>query len=343
MNHRITPLIAVFLLHICEGIACQELKISEQIVMFWNVENLFDPFCEDGLQGYEFTPSGDKRWTWSRFLKKRDNIAKTILSVRDYYGEYPFIVGFAEVENRFVLNNMIYQTALSQVGYRVVHRESPDIRGIDVALIYRPDIFKVSNVRTIDQKDSTFITRSVLYVKGVLSAIDTLHLFVNHWPSKLGGVKASDKRRMSVAKAIKKELDSLIDVGEKNIIVMGDFNDGINSPALNYLEEEIEGGEERLVNLSRMVDKKSKGTIKYRGRWEKIDHFFVPEAMINIRNRLQFIYVEEKDVYIYAPDFLLEKDNTFLGLKPFRTYIGPRYNGGVSDHLPIVLKLKQIL
>lgn len=272
--------------------------LLEVTVMFWNVENYFDPFDDPLKNDDDFTPEGVKHWTWRRFERKRDGIAKTIISTADGFGSLPVIVGLAEVENKMVLRQLVDKSPLEGFGYGFIHRESPDRRGIDVALLYRKAAFKVFKVDSLRVK--SFPTRDILYVKGMLASGDTLHAIVVHLPSKLGGEKASGGRRDEALAVLDSCLDSIRTVRpEAKIIVMGDFNDGPES--------------------------RKEGTIKFQGVWETIDRFMVYN--LNVSEA------------VYRPYFLLEEDKTYMGMKPRRTFIGPRYNGGLSDHLPIVLKI----
>lgn len=298
-------------------------------VMFWNVENFFDPFDDPEKEDESFTPTGENRWTWQRFLKKRNAVAKTIISVGDVCESPPALVGLCEVENRMVLRQLITKSPLAEAGeFGFIHRESPDRRGIDVALIYRKDRFRP--VLTDSIRTDEFATRDILYVKGILNGSppfrdgDTLHIFINHWPSKLGGERQTSGRREAVTGRLCRFLDSLLAKDSRaDILIMGDFND--TDPAI-----EIPG-------IGRLCPRREDGngfhppgTLKYKGKWEQIDHFFISSPLTRFD-------VEET---IYAPDFLLEEDKAFLGRKPRRTYVGPRYNGGVSDHLPVILTIR---
>ena len=325
------------------GYSQSGLELKNMPVMFWNIENYFDPFDDPLTNDDEFTAAGYRHWTWSRFLKKRDAIAKTILAAGDYYGEYPVLVGLAEVENAMVLNQLCRQTALSKLDYKVIHRDSPDRRGIDVGLLYREEFFEplyVSNIE-ISLPDTSSRTRSLLYIKGVLAGYDTLHLIVSHWPSKIGGEVASMPRRMAVAGKIRTICDSIYVCNKlSNIIVMGDFNDTPGSKPLKYLAG---SGESELKLFSpAKYSGEMQGTIKYKGMWERIDHFYISDYLLKKDDpqALQTIFTDRKSFYIFSPAFLLENDPTYYGRRPFRTYLGPRYLGGVSDHLPIILMLR---
>lgn len=301
--------------------------LSSLILMFWNVENFFDPFDDPEKEDDAFTREGENHWTWQRFQKKKNAVAKTIISTEDTYLETPALIGLCEVENRMVLRQLVGKSPLSEAGeYGFILRESPDRRGIDVALVYRKDTFRP--IKTDSLRTEAFPTRDILYVKGVLQGparapgTDTLHIFVNHCPSKLGGARQTDERRNAVRSRIELFLDSLLsDNIPKDIVIMGDFNDTepeIGIPGIIRLSPEGGGR-----------DSSPHGTLKYKGKWEQIDHFFISGSLLRLPVRES----------IYSPAFLLEEDKSFLGHKPRRTYVGPRYNGGVSDHLPIILSI----
>ncbi|MBQ0122461.1 MAG: endonuclease [Bacteroidales bacterium] len=283
------------------------------VIMFWNVENYFDTYDDPLTEDDEFTPAGTYHWNRSLFQKKRDGIAKTIIAASDRYGELPLIVGMAEVENRYTVRQLTQHSPLSAYNYNYVHRNSPDGRGIDVALLYDADRFHILKVDSLRVKG--FRTRDILYVVGVTrdKAKDTLHIFVNHWPSKRSGDE-STLRRAKVARLLDSCADSILTKNpQARIIAMGDFND--------------DRADTTVRALFHKKARNGKGSYKYKGRWETIDHFFVSQKV----NRLSRMYVFD------AP-FLLEEDKTYLGKKPYRTFVGPKHNGGLSDHLPIILQ-----
>ena len=201
------------------------------MLMFWNLENYFDPF----------PPNEIKFWNWKKFEKKRDNIAKVIMLAKEEYSCFPAIIGVCEVENYFVLYQLTQNTPLARIGYKIIHKDSPDKRGIDVALLYRKEIFRPIETKFFPlfsdtTKKETLKTRLILYTKGIVNNLDTLHVLVNHWPSKSGGEKASEPRRIRVAERVKGITDSLLTANPKaNIILMGDFNDTHNSKSMKIL------------------------------------------------------------------------------------------------------------
>lgn len=299
-------------------------------VVFWNLENFFDPFDDSLTVDEEFTPTGDKHWTWKKFLVKRNLIAKALLSMHDSYGDWPLAVGFAEVENRMVLRQLTERTPLAKLGYGVVHRDSPDSRGIDVGFIYREEYMTVLNVEAravLTGRERP--TRDILHVTAGLHLPgwppDTVHFIINHWPSKFGGEEYSRPFRQAASDTLRRVVDALRDsaCGElPPVIVTGDFNDTPDSEPVVSLQRRT-----GLHNPSLSLHKRGEGTLKYNGRWELIDLFLVSPALRDVR------------MEIYTHSLLLEDDEKFLGQKPFRTYYGPQWHGGVSDHLPIVLLL----
>ncbi len=292
------------------------------LVVFWNVENYFDPFADPLTNDDEFTPKGAYSWTWDRFLKKKNDLAKTLISCgtqEDGTWEAPFIVGLCEIENWYVLSLLVNDSPLAPLDYGIIHRDSPDPRGIDVALLYLKERFlPLAQVYyPLRGEDGLVVkTREILYVKGILDNRDTLHFFVNHWPSKRGGVLA-EGYRMYAADLLLRTVDSICKVSpQARIIVMGDFNELPDSRPLDHLSGK------GMINVSR------EGTYKYRGVWECLDQFLLSP----------FVHKKMEYAKVFKNNYLLERDKTHLGYKPKRTYQGPVYHGGVSDHLPVTLK-----
>ena len=306
------------------------------LVMFWNVENYFDIYDNPNTKDDEFTPMGENHWSSKKFSSKKDDIAKTIMLAADRYGEFPALLGLCEVENRYVLEELVEDTPLARAGYNIIHKESPDSRGIDVALLYREELFTPLETKYIG---FSFPTRDVLYTKGVVNGLDTLHIMVNHWPSKRGNETSSGRKREYVSLKVSHVVDSiLLRNPAANIVLMGDFNDTPASSPMKNLEQ--------LVNLAKWADG-AEGTYKYRESWSVIDQFLVSENLIreessikekNEAFRPQWIYTH-RNMEIFAPEALFAEDATYMGVKPKRTYSGPRYLGGISDHLPVVFKL----
>ncbi len=333
--------------------ALQGMAQDSVMVAFWNMENFFDPF-EDTTRMYnDYTEQGVQHWTVSRFYRKRNNLYKAILAFSK--GMPVGIFGVCEVENEYVLNALFGQTPLKRFNYRWVHYEGPDRRGIDPAIVYSKDQFQLIASEAIpyhNPLDEKGVSRDILYAKFFDYQHDTLHCFVNHWPSKYRGELETVEARNAAARILRHKVDSLFASVETlrtdslprdppKIIIMGDFNDTPDAPCLRevlHARSYGEVGDEKdLVNLfAPPADLGFKGTLKYRESWMVFDQIIVTKSLIN-SNSLHCI---SSDARIVNEPFLLETDVTYHGQKLNRTYVGPKYHGGFSDHLPVVLLLR---
>jgi hypothetical protein len=311
-------------------------------VMFYNVENLFDIYDDSLTRDEEFTPEGERRWNNRRFYNKLNNIYKVIMAVGQW--EPPSIIGLCEIENRLVLDKLIYETPLKNFGYRIIHHESPDRRGIDVALLYREEHFIPFHheaVAVTFSNDTARKTRDILYVKGLVFDKEMIHLFVNHWPSRYGGYMVSKPSRKTAALKLRQKTDSLLNINPNlNIIIMGDFNDNPDDESLQDVllaanpGNSISNGE--LFNLMKLFNNNNTGTLKYRESWDIFDQFIVSGTLLQPDAK---ILIRDFKAEIFAPDFLFEDDKAYFGKRPFRTYTGFKYSGGYSDHLPVYIDL----
>jgi predicted extracellular nuclease len=312
---------------------------------FYNVENLFDTYDDSLTVDEEFLPKGVKGWTYSRYSQKLSNIYKTMAAVGAWGGP-PEIIGFCEIENKKVLSDLVRKTPFLKYDYRIVHEDSPDARGIDVGFIYRPSSFQYIThkaLRLTFDFDTAAKTRDILYICGTVENKDTLHIFINHWPSRRGGQAASEPRRIAAAKLVRSKIDSILQVSpDANIILMGDFNDHAEDKSLHQVlrakhhKEELK--QQDLFNYMYELGKNWKmGSHKYQGHWGTLDHVIVSAALTQKRENK--LFASEKGANIFAGRFLLEQDKKFLGLQPYRTYAGPRFIGGFSDHLPVYIDL----
>jgi len=295
-------------------------------IMFWNLENLFDTEDDSLINDDEFLPGSIRNWNYSKYHSKINKIWKVIVSTGN--PDPPEIIAFAEVENRKVLEDLIKFSPFGSYGYRIIHRNSPDKRGIDVAVVYDPDKLSVDSIGTIKNKLPNKYrpeTRDILYIRFKCNN-SNLNLFVNHWPSKYGGAAITESLRIHSARLLKSICEDKLD---ENVVCTGDFNDSENSKSICCLT-----GDSTLIRLGNQSE--YAGTIKYQGFWETIDHFFVSRILLNPEND---IGTKGKMPMVYAPGYLIEKDKSYGGLKPYRTWTGFQYNGGVSDHLPIILTL----
>ncbi|PKP41124.1 MAG: endonuclease [Bacteroidetes bacterium HGW-Bacteroidetes-10] len=317
-------------------------------ILFWNLENYFDTRDDLSTADDDFTPMGEMHWSRKKFNAKRNAIAKYILLLSG--DNMPVIASFAEVENKYVINQLLMETPLSAYGYGVIHRDSPDRRGIDVALIYIRERYTPVSTQFIRiAADSLLRTRLILYSKGVLDGLDTLHLFINHWPSKFGGERATEGARRAAAEALGRVTDSIFFKNRSaNIVVTGDFNEEPEASAaatIPYLKNlslfasmKYFSDEESSLTTKPVRKNKIQGSIKFMGVWELIDHFLVSPNLLNVNEP---IFCGEGAMEILAHPYLMEEDRKFTGRKPRRTFVGPRYNWGVSDHLPIMLTIKR--
>lgn len=331
---RLLPVI-LFFAFFHEG-NCQDVDLPGLKLMFWNVENTFDTMNDPETQDDDFLPNGVMRWNEFRYWKKINDIYKTITAAGEW--SPPDVVAFCEIENRNVLQDIIYNTPLSRYDYGIIHEDSPDERGIDVCLIYRKDRVEIAGYQYFvpdgvsrDQLGS----RTILYAK-ISSGKDTVHLFCNHWPSRIGGVLAGEELRQKLASAVKKKSDSINLEGRlrAKIIVAGDFNCAPGENEIKILTDNSNNS--FLVNLSAGDASGSPGTYRYKGTWEMIDQVMVSEYLMSCREGL---HAGRESMKIFAPSFLLTKDTGYPGLTPFSMYRGRRYRGGISDHLPVLVDL----
>ena len=297
-------------------------------VAWWNVENLFDTRDDPRIDDDEYTPAGEKHWTRRRLQNKLQGIYKTLAMM-----DLPDVVGLAEVENKYVLRELCQGTPLAQVPYRYVHYDSPDRRGIDVALIYRTDRFRVTSSRPVGISDSTegYFTRDLLAVEGVTADGDSVCLIVGHLPSKRGGDEA-DARRLAAARTIRQlmlELHAAHPAAA--VIAMGDMNATADEDALT---EGMAFGTDSVSpdgirNLTRRLPN-DWGSHKYQGEWRYIDQMFL----------LAGDEWQVQKLKLMKYDHLLTEENNRQGVRPKRTHLGTRYEGGLSDHLPMLLRIR---
>ena len=294
-----------------------------------NCENLFDCRHDSLKQDIEYTPDGDRRWTERKYWTKLNNTAKSIISCGDGQDDWrlPDMVALCEVENDSVMRDLTKRSLLRGANYEYVVTSSPDVRGIDVALIYSPGSFAPIRHYPLRVKpiDGMRPTRDILYVSGRVVSGDTLHVFVVHAPSRYGGERLTRPHRALVADRLCAAVDSLrAACGDPKIIIAGDFNDGPSSQALAKIC--AKGMTD--VSAGAAGRNGAEGTYKYKGRWERIDHIIVSG---NMADRLRSCEVNDAA-------FMLEPDDKYGGVQPLRTYRAWKYRKGYSDHLPLVAR-----
>jgi len=301
-------------------------------VMFYNVENLFDTVDDTTKNDDEFLPEGSRRWTSNRYHKKINAIARVIAAGGRW--ELPLLAGLCEVENKEVLEDLVYGTIMSAGNYGIVHRESPDPRGIDLALLYRRDHVRVYEVRSwIPERSdgNIFGSRNLLYVKMTIYG-DTLHLILCHFPSRRGGVLVAGRVREEMAQLVAEKTDSLMNAdANAALIVMGDFNAGPGDETMKTIT-----ADSMMVNASAGQASHGEGSYKYQGMWEMIDQILVPVSMTEGCGPFRADLLSFRTV---SEPFMLTDDAEYPGKKPFSTYSGFRWASGYSDHLPVMITI----
>lgn len=288
-------------------------KSSLRIVSY-NVENLFDTKHDTLKNDSSFLPEGMHHWTYRRYQTKIDRIAQVLVNIGGW--ESVPLVGLCEVENARCLRNLCYK--LRRFHYKYVHYDSPDERGVDVALLYDSTRLSILNSRALSLSLDGDATRDILYVSALYEQRDTIHVMMCHLPSQLGGASNTDWKRQRAKSLIQSQIDSIfLFQPSANIVVMGDMN--------TSAQDDLTG----MVNLMIPIQKMGQGTHKYQGIWTCLDQFYVSQSIAT-----------KATTTIFSPWWLLEEDTKYLDYKPHRTYIGFRYNDGYSDHLPIVLHLR---
>lgn len=301
-----------FILCLC---VCCNVVMSAQdsfTVMSYNVENLFDTIHDEGKNDYEFLPEGSHKWTRWRLYKKLHDIGKVIVATDSL--KPCEIVGLCEVENDTVLTYLTEKTVLHRLGYKYIMTESADDRGIDVALLYSPMRFRLMHYKSI-RIQTTTPTRDVLYASGIIPGGDTLDIYQLHLPSKLGK-SVAERNRKSIINGILTHADSVSSQRTNpTIIIMGDFNDELKGKHMQIFAQH---------GFKDLIAHKKPGSYKYKGVWQNIDHILI--------KTVRSWHIDSGITYL---PFLLEPDKTHGGMKPFRTFLGPAYHRGVSDHLPV--------
>ena len=292
-----------------------------------NCENMFDYTHDVGKHDTEYLPEATRHWTKKRYWHKLNNIAQELLSCSSDNGGIPDLIALCEVENDSVMRDLTKRSLLRNAGYEYLMTSSPDERGIDVALMYSP--YSFAPIRSygirVEPIEGMRATRDILYACGETVSGDTLHVFVVHQPSRFGGEKFSRPFRKVVADRVCASVDSIRTLSpEAKVMIAGDFNDAADSPSL------LQYYQHGLMNITKdaVGDNGVKGTYRYQGEWESIDHILGSA----------YIYNKVDTAYVHAPLFLLEEDAGYGGYRPRRTYVGPRYQSGYSDHLPLMVR-----
>lgn len=306
-------------------------------ILFYNVENLYDTINDVSIDDEEFLPAAQRNWNAEKYETKINHIAQVIATAAP---SMPTFVGLCEIENKGVVKDLVKAEALAKGNYDIVHFDSPDERGIDVALLYNKSDFKVKSSKAIHVTlpgETVDFTRDILLVTGILiinGKPEELNIFVNHWPSRSEGEEVSAPKRAAAATVLRHAVDSLQStLPLANIIIIGDFNDTpFDNSIQNVLKAKADGdkfNENDLVDLMASMQANGSGSYNYKGNWQALDQIIVSASLLNGTE----LDVDAKSVQYVKQDWMLYHNDKY-GDSPNRTYAGPKYIGGYSDHLP---------
>jgi exonuclease III len=308
------------------------------VAMFYNIENLYDTLNDPAINDDEFTPQGKVPWNTKRFNTKIEHTGQVINDIAQ--PALPDLIGFAEIENKQVLEMLTASPRLSTAKYSIVHYDSPDERGIDVAAIYNPKTFEVllSEPLTVVLPDNDR-TRDILYIKGKVKSGEILHVFINHWPSRREGTELSQPKRLAAAGVLRAKVEAVQKLEKSpNIIIMGDFND---EPSDISITEGLKAmNPDTLINNTGLYSllypefKTGEGSLFYKD-WDLFDQLIVSGNMLT---RKKGMHTSVNEAVIFKADYLLYKDKNGVS-HPNRTMSGDKYFGGYSDHLPVYVKI----
>ncbi len=325
-------------------IQCKNKPSQKRIIAFYNLENLFDTINNQDVRDGEFTPDGYRNWDSKKYTSKINKMSKVIANLGEDIGmKAPDIIGLCEVENKGVLEDLCANSNLSKYNYQIIHHDSPDKRGIDVAVLYKPQSIRIIENKIfpliIHDNDSgkRIYTRDQLLVKGIIDS-DTLNIIVNHWPSRYGGEKRSLPHRKAAAILNRQIIDSLLKENRNaKIITMGDLNDNPTNESISkYLLKEDQDltSSFKLFNPMSSIYKAGKGSLYYKGKWDLFDQIIISNSLIQDKKGLSL-----DTAIVYNKPFLIQQEGKFKGYL-LRTFGGKTYLNGYSDHLPVYITLQ---
>jgi len=320
-------------------------KSNDFIIMSYNTENFFDTINDPHTSDDEYTPDSKKHWETERYNHKVQGIARVISEITP--GHFPDLMLLCEVENHEVLKDLVHRKEIISAGYQIIFEKGHDTRGISIGLLYRKKTFRLLSKNLIgieypgEKKEST---RGILYVKGIVTKDDTVHVFGNHWKSRVGNQAETESKRIYDAEILKSKTDSLFRLNRNaKIICMGDFNDEPESTSINKeLGASCKSGEredEKLVDIMCPLSLEGKGSYSFRGRWQMLDNIILSKSLLSKKNRL---HLNDDGGKIFGPTWLLKVNDKAGGPVPWKTYAGDKYLGGYSDHLPVYAELVKI-
>ena len=315
-------------------------------IVFYNLENFFDTVNDPEVLDDEFTPEGPKKWTQDKYDKKLHNMERVFFDIAAINKDYPVVIGVSEVETRNVLEDIVAAPKLAPANYRIVHHDSPEARGVDVAFFYRADVFKLEGekaIRTIIPSLPNFKTRDILTMWGKIDGEDFLFM-VGHWPSRLGGKEASEYKRIAVGEQMRSIADSVKQIRpDVKVVLMGDFNDDPTDPSITQglgaklKVKELQKGDYYAPYASML--KAGYGTLAYGDAWNIFDNIVVTENLVNdTTDKLKIQKAPGSKFYgnIFKRHYMVQKEGQYKGY-PLRTYVGNNFQGGYSDHFPVYI------
>ncbi len=314
------------------------------MVAFYNLENLFDIYDDPETHDEEFLPDGVKQWNETKYQKKLSNMERVLFDMAAINKEYPIVIGVSEIENRSVLEDLVSQPKLKGANYRICHYDSPDARGVDVAFLYRADVFKLEgsdNIKLEVEELPDFRTRDFVVMWGTIEG-EPFYFLVSHWPSRLGGKEASQFKRDACAKQIREIKDALLAKNPNTkVIVMGDFNDDATDTSLVKVmgakgkTKDLVAGD--FFNPYFAMLRAGLGTLAYQDAWNLFDNICVTENLVNApEGKLRLIKGKKYYGNIFTRPYMLQAEGQYKGY-PLRTFVTNNFQNGFSDHFPVYI------
>ena len=314
------------------------------MVAFYNLENLFDIYDDPETHDEEFLPDGVKQWNEIKYQKKLTNMERVLFDMAAIQKDYPVVIGVSEIENRSVLEDLVSQPKLKGANYRICHYDSPDARGVDVAFLYRADVFKLEgsdNIKLVVDELPNFRTRDLVVMWGKIDG-EPFYFLVSHWPSRLGGKEASQFKRDACARQIREIKDSLLAANPATkVIVMGDFNDDATDSSIvktmgakGKVKDLVAGD---FFNPYNAMLRAGLGTLAYQDAWNLFDNICVTENLVNA-NEGELRLIKGKKFYgnIFTRPYMLQQEGQYKGY-PLRTFVTNNFQNGFSDHFPVFI------
>ena len=311
---------------------------TKSAIVFYNTENFFDTINNPNKSDEEYLPYSDLKWNSEKYFNKISKIGQVIDSIGSQSGNLPIIIGFCEIESGTAIEDLIKKSSLNKGNYAYKITDSPDTRGINLALLFRTSYFdciKKDEINVSDPEQEQYFTRNILYVKLKSKKGEFLHVFVNHWPSRRGGEKESESKRIYAAKKLRSKTDSILREDKSaQLIIMGDFNDHPNDKSIKEILISNNSG---LINLFEKEHLEGRGSHYYDGQWGVLDQIIFSEGFLEKKGW----YCTKTKAEAYRANFLLFKNNKTGEIKPNRTFGGTKYYNGYSDHLPVFIEVEE--